>query len=377
MKITEIRLYLLSAPLDEPIGNALVFFASRQTLLVEIVANGVSGWGEAWVGPATAAATIEHQLSRHLIGKDPTQIGALWQQMREANEGDAVMPAIAAVDMALHDLTARAWDLPLWKLLGGARRDKVRAYASGPFFKPGGHPYRDFGRELDTYLEQGFQAFKLRSGYDLKDDVAAVMNARRQIGDDADLMIDFNQSCTPRRSIATVAEMEDARLLWVEEPVRPTDLAGYRLASAHIKTAIAGGEAIFNPAGFLPFLADGSMDVLQPDIAICGGLTGVSQVATLAAMHLRPVIPHVWGSTINFHAALHLIATLPPHRAGGKDPYPYIEFDVGPNPLLDLAGRPQLNADGMVSVPDRPGLGIDLKAADLEPYTTEQRTIRA
>jgi D-galactarolactone cycloisomerase len=171
--------------------------------------------------------------------------------------------------------------------------------------------------------------------------------------------------------------MEDARLLWVEEPVRPTDLAGYRLASSHIKTAIAGGEAIFNPAGFLPFLADGSMDVLQPDIAICGGLTGVSQVATLAAMHLRPVIPHVWGSTVNFHAALHLIATLPPHRAGGKDPYPYIEFDVGPNPLLDLAGRPQLDGNGMVSIPDRPGLGIDIRPADLEAYTTEQRTIRA
>ncbi len=88
MKITEIRLYHLSAPLQEPIGNALIFFASRQTLLVEVVAGGLSGWGEAWVAPATAAAMIEDQLARHLIGQDPTHIRALWQAMREANEGD-------------------------------------------------------------------------------------------------------------------------------------------------------------------------------------------------------------------------------------------------------------------------------------------------
>jgi D-galactarolactone cycloisomerase len=375
MKISEIRLYQLSAPLQEPIGNALIFFPSRQTLLVEIVAGGLSGWGEAWVAPAAAAAMIETQLARHLIGRDPTHIQALWQAMRESNESNAIMTAISAVDMALHDLTARAYEIPLSSLLGGARRDKVLAYASGPFFKPGGHPYRDFERDIDGYLSEGFRALKLRSGFNPSDDVAAVLGARRQIGADADLMIDFNQSCTPRRSIATVALMQEARLLWVEEPATPTDLPGYRLAASQIGTAIASGEAILNPADFLPFLADGLMDILQPDIAICGGLTGVRQVAALAQMYNRALIPHVWGSTVNFHAALHLIATLPDHRAGGQQPFPYLEYDVGPNPLLDLAGRPALNADGSVSVPDGPGLGITLNAAMLEPFTVAHKVI--
>ncbi|MDL2398752.1 mandelate racemase/muconate lactonizing enzyme family protein [Rhizobium mayense] len=377
MKISEIRLYHLSAPLEEPIGNALIFFPSRQTLLVEIVAGGLCGWGEAWVAPATAAAMIEGQLARHLIGQDPTHIRALWQTMREANEGDGIMTAISAVDMALHDLTARAYGIPLSSLLGGARRDKVLAYASGPFFKPGGHPYRDFEREIDGYLSEGFRALKLRSGFNPEDDVTAAFAARRQIGNEADLMIDFNQSCTPRRSISTAALMEEARLLWVEEPVTPTDLPGYRLAARQIKTAIAGGEAIMNPAGFLPFLADGCMDVLQPDIAICGGLTGVGQVVALAHMHNRPVIPHVWGSTVNFHAALHLLSTLPRHRAGGQQPFPYLEYDVGPNPLLELAGRPKVSADGTVSVPDGPGLGIELDATRIEPYVASRKIISA
>ncbi|MFS8113785.1 mandelate racemase/muconate lactonizing enzyme family protein [Rhizobium jaguaris] len=375
MKISEIRLYHLSAPLEEPIGNALIFFPNRQTLLVEIVAGGLSGWGEAWVAPATAAAMIEGQLAHHLIGQDPTHIRALWQAMREANEGDGIVTAISAVDMALHDLTARAYGIPLSSLVGGARRDKVLAYASGPFFKPGGHPYRDFEREIDGYLSEGFRALKLRSGFNPTDDVAAAFAARRQIGKEADLMIDFNQSCTARRSIATAALMEEARLLWVEEPVTPTDLQGYRLAARQIETAIAGGEAIMNPAGFLPFLADGCMDILQPDIAICGGLTGVGQVVALAQMHNRPVIPHVWGSTVNFHAALHLLSTLPRHRAGGQQPFPYLEYDVGPNPLLELAGRPKVNADGTVSLPEGPGLGIELDASVLEPYVVSSKII--
>jgi D-galactarolactone cycloisomerase len=375
MKISEIRLYHLSAPLQEPIGNALIFFPSRQTLLVEIVAGRLSGWGEAWVAPSTAAAMVEGQLAHHLIGQDPTHIRALWQAMREANEGDGIMTAIAAVDMALHDLTARIYGIPLSSLLGGARRNKVLAYASGPFFKPGGHPYRDFEREIDGYLKDGFRALKLRSGFDRADDVSAALGARRQIGKDADLMIDFNQSCTPRRSIATAALMEEARPLWIEEPATPNDLPGYRLAASQIKTAIAGGEAIMNPASYLPFLAHGCMDVLQPDIAICGGLTGVGQVVALAHMYSRAVIPHVWGSTINFHAALHLISTLPRHRSGGLQPFPYLEFDVGPNPLLELAGRPKLNSDGTVSVPEGPGLGIELDAHMLEPYIVSCKTI--
>ncbi|HTJ56159.1 MAG TPA: mandelate racemase/muconate lactonizing enzyme family protein [Devosiaceae bacterium] len=377
MKISEIRLYLLSAPLAEPIGNAMISFPSRDTLLVEIVAGGLSGWGEAWVKPASAAAIIELDLARHLIGKDPTHIGALWQAMRESNEGDAAIVSIAALDMALHDLTARAYGVPLSTLLGGARRDRLLAYASGPFFKPGGHPYRDFEREIDSYLKEGFKGLKLRSGFNPADDVAAALGARRQIGKDAALMVDFNQSCTPRRAIATAALMQEAAPLWIEEPTIPSDIEGYRLVAQHIQPMLAGGEGLTSAAQFLPFLRDGLMDVLQPDIAICGGLSGIKHVAAVADIYDRPIVPHVWGSTVNFHAALHFIATLPEHRVGSIGPFPYLEYDVGPHPLLELAGRPVVNADGTVSVPDGAGLGIELTPAMLEPFTVAHRTIGA
>lgn len=377
MKVDAIRLYHLSARLPEPIGNAKLFFDRRDTLLVEVAAGPLSGWGESWSAPAVAGAVIRRQLAGCVLGRDPRHLGRLWHDMRQAvgPANGLGMMAVAAVDMALHDLVARERGVPLSVLLGGPRRDRVPAYASGPFFKPGGHPYRHFEREVDGYLRAGFRAIKLRSGFRPADDAAAAIAVRRMIGAEAPLMVDFNQACTPRASIATAALMEEAAPLWIEEPTSPLDLEGYRLVSSHIRPAVAGGETYGSAAEFQPFLAAGAMDVLQPDIAVCGGFTGVGQVAVLADLHDRPVVPHVWGGIVNFLAALHLAATLPARRAGAAEPFPYLEFDAGPNPLLELFGRPALNRDGTVSVPNAPGLGADPARDALEPLVVEHAVL--
>jgi D-galactarolactone cycloisomerase len=377
MRVDAIRLHHLSAPLPEPIGNAKLFFDRRETLLVEVAAGSLSGWGETWAAPAAASTVIQTQLAGCVLGKNPQHLGRLWSDMRQVvgPRSGLGMMAIAALDMALHDLAARERGVPLSVLLGGARRDRVPSYASGPFFKPSGHPYRDFEGEVEGYLRAGFRAVKLRSGFRPSDDAAAAMAIRRVLGPDAALMIDFNQSCTPRNAIATAALMDAAAPLWIEEPASPGDLEGYRLVSSHIRPAVAGGETHSAAAEFLPFLAAGAMDVLQPDLAICGGFSGVGQVAVLADLYDRPIVPHVWGSIVNFQAALHLAATLPPSRAGGPVVLPYLEFDVGPNPLLDLFGRPCVNHDGTVSVPDTPGLGIEPRRDLLEPWLVDHTVL--
>lgn len=373
MKVDRISLYHLSALLPEPIGNAKLFFDRRETLLVEISAGAVSGWGETWADPTGASGLIRAQLASLVLGQDPQHLGRLWHDMRRAvGSGTGLgMMAVAALDMALHDLAARQHGVPLSTLLGGTRRDRVPSYASGPFFKPGGHPYRDFEREVEGYLRAGFRAIKLRSGFKPPDDAAAASAVRAMIGAEAPLMIDFNQACTPAISIETAALMEAAAPLWIEEPTVPGDLDGYGLVSGRIRPAVAGGETYGSAAEFQPFLAAGCMDVLQPDIAICGGFTGVGQVATLADLHDRALIPHVWGSIVNFQAALHLVAALPSRPSGAPIAFPYLEFDSGPNPLLDLCGRPAVNRDGTVSVPDTPGLGIELERDLLEPFLVD------
>jgi D-galactarolactone cycloisomerase len=381
MKVSAIRLHHLVAPLTDTIGNALVFFKQRETLLVEVVgSNGMSGWGESWSAPAAVAAAIAASFAPCVLGQDPAHTGRLWHAMRRAagheRQGVAAM-AIAALDIALHDLAARARGVPVHALLGGALRDRVQAYASGPFFRPDGHPYRHYERDVESYLREGFRAFKLRIGYGPADDATVVAAIRKIIGPDAALMVDFNQSCSPRAAMATAARLAEANLLWLEEPTTPGDLDGYRQVSGQVTPALAGGETFGDAAAFLPFLQAGCMDVLQPDIAICGGVTGTNRVVALAEAYGRPVVPHVWGSTVNFHAALHLTATLPLCRAGGESPFPWMEYDVGPNPLLDLAGRPTVGTDGAVLVPDGPGLGIEIEAAQLTPFTVWQRTLSA
>jgi D-galactarolactone cycloisomerase len=377
--ITAIRLYRLSAKLEEPIGNALVFFDRRETLLVELVgADGRSGWGEAWSAPDAAAAIITAQLAPCVLGEDPAATGRLWHAMRRKTgpaRNGAQMMAIAALDMAAHDLAARERGVPLASLLGGALRDRIPAYASGPFFKPEGHPYRDFEREVELYLRLGFRAVKLRSGFNPADDAATALAVRRIIGSDRALMVDFNESYAARAALDAATRMAGAGLLWIEEPVAPDNLEGYRLLAQHVTPALAGGETYEGAARFQPFLALGAMDVLQPDIAICGGLTGVGRVVALAEIYDRPVVPHVWGSIVNFACAVQLAATLPEHRAGAPSPFPYLEFDAGPNPLLDLVGRPKVNEDGTVSVPQAPGLGIDLTRERLEPFVVSHREI--
>ncbi|MCB4770358.1 mandelate racemase/muconate lactonizing enzyme family protein [Ancylobacter sp. Lp-2] len=377
MSISAVRLYHLVTALPETIGNALVFFQSRETLLVEVVdRSGVSGWGETWALPHAAAAVIESRLAHRLLDQDAMQVGRLWHDMCAATGGEGVSRmAIAALDMALHDLAARLMGVPLATVLGGALRQRVPAYASGPFFKPGGHPYRDFEREAAGYLEAGFKAIKLRSGLHPREDAAIAAKVRRLMGEDGTLMVDFNQAYSPRAALDASLRMADSRPLWIEEPTTPEDIDGYRLLAGRVETSLAGGETYGEARAFLPFLSTGSMDVLQPDIAICGGLSGVSRVAALAELYARPVIPHVWGSSVNLYAALHFAAAQPAMPAGAAAPMPYLEYDMGPHPLFDALGRPPVNADGTVSLPDGPGLGITPSPAAFAPLVGTSREI--
>lgn len=361
MTIAAVRTYHLVAPLPETIGNAKIFFDRRETLLVEVVDDsGRSGWGETWAAPEPAAPVIVTQLAPLVLGQDARHTGRLWHRMRPATAlGPVGDMAIAALDLAIHDLAARLREVPLHVVLGGALRDRVFAYASGPFFKPDGHPYRDFEREAAGYVEQGFRAIKLRSGYDPREDAAIASAIRRLLGPEGTLMVDFNQAYTPRAALAALARMDEADLLWVEEPAAPTDLEGYRMLAGQVSAALAGGETFTTVSSFAPYLAAGCMDVLQPDLALCGGFSGVARVADLADMYGRPTVPHVWGSSINLYAALHFAATRPAYPSGAGPSMPFLEIDMGPHPLMDCLGRPDINPNGTVSLPDAPGLGID------------------
>ena len=378
MKITEIRGFHLSFPLPEPLGNAVTFFRKRDALLVQIVTeSGLSGWGESGNSPHAAGAFIRARLAGLILGQSPLDYGRHFQAMTAVLGYDrrgSAMIGVSAIDLALHDLAARVNGVSVAALLGGAVRDRLPAYASGPFFKTGDDPYRDFERETERYLKKNFRAVKPRGGFNPRADGVMANALRKVIGTDAALMVDINQGYTARAAIESARRMDEAGLLWIEEPVQPDDIPGYQSVARAVPVAIAGGEALASLRAYREFLEAGTLSVLQPDLAVCGGYSGFRQIAALGLAFGLPVMPHVFGTTVNFHASMQMAAVVEGHRGGGPMPYPFMEYDMMANPLLALCPPPSLAPDGTLPVPTAPGTGIELAPAMLEPWIVSHWT---
>lgn len=378
MKISRIAGYHIACRLPEPQGNSTGFFDSRSSLLVAVTLdNGRTGWGETWQSSAAAAGFIRETLAPMLLGADASAPQRLWRRMMERvgydRRGASVM-AVSALDMAIWDAFARSAGLPLSQAIGGALRDRVNAYASGPFLKPGDDPYRDFPREIDGYLEAGFRAVKLRMGTTPDMDGRAAASARRQVGPDVPLMADLNEGFTVKGALAIARGLAESGFLWLEEPIPPDDLPGYRRLADNLPMALAGGEALCGLSSFRDFITAGVLDVVQPDLAICGGITEGLRIAALADAFDVPVVPHVWGTGINFHASLHFAAVQPARRGAGAV-YPFFEFDYSPNPLREAFGGADIVKDGSVAVPDGPGIGIEITPDSFAGFVTSHWSI--
>ena len=374
MKVVEIRGYQLGFSPTPPIGNARTFIRRRDFLLLQVITDsGLSGWGEVFASPHAAGALVQARLAGMVLGESPLHYGRLWDRMMASIGYDrrgVAMMAISALDMALHDIAAKAQQTSVAAMLGGRLRDQVFAYASGPFIAEGSDPYGQYLKETDAYLKRGFRAIKPRAGFDPRADGVMAGNLRRHVGPEIGLMVDINQGYTARAAIESARRMQDAELLWIEEPVLPEDIAGTAAVAAAVATAISGGEALGSLAAFRDFLVAGTFSILQPDLTVCGGYSGFQRVAALAAAWDLPVMPHVFGTIVNQRAALQMAALLPARRGGGPAPYPYMEIDATPNPLLTVAGEMTVDRDGMMAVPDAPGTGLDLDPERLAPWLT-------
>ncbi|MBR0648620.1 mandelate racemase/muconate lactonizing enzyme family protein [Roseomonas terrae] len=363
------------------LGNAAGFIRRRDFLLLEIEADdGTIGWGEVGASPWAAAALIRHGFARQVIGQPAAAHGRIFEALlaqRGYDQRGVSMMAISAIDMALHDVAARRQGVSVAALRGGALRNRVPAYASGPFMLEGPDPYAGFPRDIDAYLRRGFRAIKPRAGAGPAADGAMAEALRRQVGPDVALMVDFNRGVTARAGLASAQLMAPAGLLWIEEPTVPEDLPGYRMVAQTSPIGIAGGEALGSLAAFRELLETGAVSVVQPDLSVCGGYSGYARVAALCAAWDLPVMPHVFGTLVNFHASLQAAALTPSRRGGAAMPYPFLECDVSGNPLLTMLGEVPLDADGMVRLPEGPGAGFDLRAEQLSPWLVESWSVAA
>jgi D-galactarolactone cycloisomerase len=371
MKITHVNTHVLRSPLATPFAFSQGWVTQRAATIVEVVTDqGISGWGEALcVGlqpPDIAAATVRDALAPQVLGADPRDIEVLWHRMytrtRDYGRAGAVIGGISAIDIALWDIAGKLAGQPVWRLLGGAFRRRVQAYATGFYRVRGQGEASRLAEEALAHHARGFALMKVKVGFGLDDDIAVMHAIARAIEDRGiTLMIDANHAYGEADAIRLGRALESLRLRWYEEPVVPENLRGYANVRRALITPIAGGEAEYTAFGFARLIESGAIDIAQPDIATAGGFTACRHIAAICLAHGVEVNPHVWGSAIAQRASLHLIAALPASNPSLFAVEPVLEYDCSDHPFRTLlVDRPVEHVNGWVDIDDRPGLGIEV-----------------
>lgn len=359
MKITDVEAIWLQLPTVDERADG-----TQDTLVVKVYTDeGIVGVGEVDSSPMAAKAIIEapmsHQIARGLrlcvLGENPLDIARLWHAMYQGSiffgRGGAVQQAISGIDIALWDIAGKAMGQPVYRLLGGGFRDRLRAYASILFQETPEETY-----DLACHLvEQGFTAVKFGwgpLGTSEAMDLAQVRMARNGLGANVDLMIDAGICYDTVTALRRAHQFAEYDPFWLEEPLHPDNIEGYARLAAASPIRIAAGEQETTLAGFQALL-DAGLAVIQPDVARVGGLSQAIQIGRMAVQRHRLCVNHSYKTGISIAASLHLLAALPNATL--------LEYCVEQSPLRQTLTRETFPVvDGYVAVPQEPGLGVTL-----------------
>ena len=376
MKITKVETFVLSNELKESFFFSQWAYSERRICVVKITTDeGIFGWGEGY-GPADVIQAGIKLLAPLLTDKNPIENETLWFEMYRKTLDFArrgiLCASISAIDLALWDIKGKALNLPVSVLMGGQHRKQVMPYATGLYFSETDQLAKKLAEEAKVYAAQGFKAIKMKVGHSIKADVEHVKAVRKAIGDDVRLMIDANHAYSLREAIELCRLVEPFNIGWFEEPVSPEFYHQYRDLRGKTSIPIAGGECEYLRYGFQHLLKNECVDILQVDICGAGGLTEAKRIATLASTYGVEVIPHVWGTGIAFHAALHFIANLEPIPGRLLPPDFFIEYDRTENGIRESLTLPAISMqNGRIEIPQKPGLGIEIDEEALRHYSVE------
>jgi galactonate dehydratase len=354
---------------------------------VETDEPGLHGWGEASLhGSTEAVETAIREMGAQLIGLDPSGVEAHWYRMYHGwrwRGGAILMTALAGLDGALWDIEGKRLGVPLYRLLGGPLRTRLRNYAS--HWCPGAETPEEAAWWAKEAVRLGYTAFKWSpirqadlergEGWALGRGRDMMAAAREGAGPEVDIAIECGESFTPRSAVLYGRAVEPYRPLWLEEPIGFENARAMAQLKRELPVPIACGERLLARYEFRELVEEGAVDVFQPDLMHAGGVTEVRKIASLVDTYYRPVAPHVPGGPVMFAMSMHLAASIP-------------NFLILEDMEHDRELREQISttppverADGCVLVPDRPGLGVELdveaiKARPYQPQPTSGRTLQ-
>lgn len=371
MKITEIRtIALRGATHDHGWPGGTDPNVQYNTLVEVRTDEGPAGIGSCYTTRALVEGSLE-LLRPHLLGEtglEPERVSEkLRQSMFWLGRGGAVEHTISGIDIALWDLFGKALGQPVSRLLGGNYRDRIKPYASMLFEEPG-----LLREKLAQQVERGFKAIKMGwrpfGRVSRAYDELLIRTARDTVGPDVELMVDAggSEQFWPHGvswARETAKMLGEYSVTWFEEALSPDDVEGFRELRQSSPVLIATGEVLTRRQSFQPFITGRALDIIQPDLTKCGGLSEGRRLGWMAYDHGVLLVPHGWNTGVGVAADLALTAALPVAR--------WVEFQTGV-PYIEELVQPRfaLDAEGLLRVPEGPGLGIELNPEAIEKYSS-------
>lgn len=365
-RIKKIQAFPLSCPTPGGAVFAVGRSAKRDMVLVRIeTEDGIVGYGEAHHAqtPSTIAAFINDALGPSLIGMDAHETEVIWNRsyhrfIATHGPGAAAVIGLSGVDLALWDIKGKALGQPVYRLLGGTRRP-IRAYAGG--ISLGFQPVDDLKREIERFIDRGYDFMKLRVGDTMEKDLERVSAIRQAFGPEITLAADAGTRFKSS-DIARIAELCDAgKLAWLEEPFTPDNLPGYRRLRDVTSTPLAAGENHFTRHELRALISEQIIQFVQADCCKTGGITEILKIASLADTWHLQFAPHTSASVLSTAASLHVLSIAP-------NAFIY-EADVSAiNAFRDELGRPFEVVGGSIRAPEGPGLGVEIDESLITRY---------
>lgn len=360
IKITDIKTYLVGV-------------GSRNLLFVKVETDqGIHGIGEAYsCGPDEATVATINDFKRWLVGQDPRNIEHLWAMMVNFTRfpgGLVVNAAISGIEHALWDISGKAAGLPVYRLLGGKCRDRIRVYQSA-----GGNEPKEVAERARALVQRyGYTAVKMSPHppqgnsrpYNEVTRAAAqrVAAVREALGPDVDIGVDIHAKFFEvSRALRMARAIEPYNPMWLEEPIRPENVEAMAKLAAHVSVPLASGECNYTKHEFRTILASQALDIVQPDICLCGGLLEMKKIAAMAEAHYVMVAPHNPMGPVATTVNVHFAASTPN----------FFILEYHPDdeaPRKDLLKETLMVKDGYIPVPDKPGFGIELNEEAFSNY---------
>jgi len=357
--------------------EAIKPFLVGRCLLVRVYTDeGIVGTGEAglWAHHRLVCEAIR-DLSEYYVGQDPARIEHHFQVVSRDTHfmGSVLSAAMSAVDVALWDIVARSVDLPVYQLLGGKCRDRVKVFAN-----VAGNTLDQRAESAAQNVERGFTSLRTTpffSGWAQGSATKAIVTAveivrviREAVGDEIDLGLEIHRNLAPDEAIILAGELAPYRVLYYEDPLAPQSVEALDYVARHVDIPIAAGERFYNMYQFKELIDKKTVGLIRPDLSLAGGFSHVKKIAALAEASFVGIFPHLMGSPINTAAFVQLDAAIPNYVLQESN-------HVDDHPLNEIVERPLALDQGYVTVPDGPGIGVEVREDVFARFPYEPRTI--